>query len=379
MRTIKTDTLTLKALNRATLARQMLLSRERMAPLKAIERLVAMQAQEAKPPFVGLWTRLEKFDRGDLCLLVHSRRVIRTIAMRCTLHLMSSRDFLKFRATLQPALCAAMKSALKNHADELDVKALVKHARAHFGGESRTFETLRDEFDSRKFKGNVRAMAYAVRTHLSLVQMPTDDRWGYPRIANFTVAESWLGASLGIEPDLEELMSRYLAAFGPATAADAQAWSGLKGLSEIFERLRPKLRVIRDERGRELFDLPKAPRPAETIPAPVRFLPDYDNAILSHADRTRIVADSHRKGLVTANLRVPGTFLIDGFVAGTWRVDRSKTAAKLSISPFDGVPVKSRIELAEEGERLLRFMEGDALTFDVRIPSSSKKIARSRR
>ena len=155
--------------------------------------------------------------------------------------------------------------------------------------------------------------------------------------------------------------------FGPATAADAQTWSGLKGLSAVFDELRPKLRTFRDERRRELFDLPSAPRPDADVAAPVRFLPEFDNIILSHADRTRIVDDAHRPAIVTKNLQVRATFLVDGFVAGTWSVEREKAAATMIVQPFTKLSRAVQQDLQREAQQLLEFSERDAKTRDVRI------------
>src|SRR4029077_14122440 len=160
---------------------------------------------------------------------------------------------------------------------------------------------------------------------------------------------------------------RYLAAFGPATVADAQAWSGLRGLRETFEQLRPRLRALRDERARELFDLPRAPRPPADTPAPVRFLPDYDNLLLAHADRTRIIRAAHASRITTANLRVQASFLVVGLVAGTCRIERAKASALLHLDPFVPLAKAARAALVAEGTALLRFVESDAATVAVRL------------
>jgi hypothetical protein len=158
---------------------------------------------------------------------------------------------------------------------------------------------------------------------------------------------------------------RYLEAFGPASVSDAQTWSGLAGLAAVFDQLRPKLRSFRDERGRELFDLPDAPRPDPDSDTPVRFLPEWDNLLLSHADRSRMIADAHRPALTTFNLRLPGTFLVDGFVAGLWVATRKKSNAVLELRPFVRLDPGTKAALESEGELLLRFMEPDATTVTV--------------
>jgi hypothetical protein len=355
-------TLTRQGLNRAILARQMLLTREKTTALRAIERLVGLQAQEAKPPFIGLWSRVAEFRREHLTRLLLRRKVVRATLMRGTLHLMSAQDFVDLRATLQPVLTLAMQRA-----KGLDVDRLVAVAREYFEEQPRTFNDLRAWLLKRFPKGDERAMGYAVRMHLPLVQAPSDAEWGFPGSAAFAVAETWLGRPLGSEQKLQLLVLRYLAGFGPATPNDVKTWSGLRWVAEVLEALRPRLRTFRDERGRELFDLPKAPRPPEDTTAPIRFIPEYDNLILSHADRTRIVADAHRSSIVTRNLQVRATFLVDGFVAGTWKIERKKASATLLIAPFEALTSKTREETGAEGNQLLRFAEPGAERFEVQF------------
>jgi hypothetical protein len=359
------DVLSLKALNRATLARQMLLAREATSALDAITRLAGLQAQVAKPPFLGLWSRLAGFRREDLLDLLHRREVVRATAMRGTLHLMTAADYLALRPALQPMLSASMTSVLRQRTATLDVPALVEDARAFFEEEPRTFTELRAHLMERYPDGDERAMGFAVRMHLPLVMIPNDSPWGFPADSDFTTASAWLERAIAVEAAPRELVRRYLAAFGPATVADAQAWSGLKGLKSTFEALRSELVTFRDERGRELFDLPDAPRPSEDTVAPVRLLPEYDNLVLSHADRSRIIAEEDRPRIVTANLKVLATFLIDGTVAGTWKVSRKGKAATLLLEPFEPLTPPVRDALAEEGLQALRFSEEDATSFDL--------------
>lgn len=360
-----TETLSRKALNRATLARQLLLERSTMGPLEAVERLVGLQAQEAKPPFIGLWTRLIEFEHGDLTGLLQSRQLVRATALRGTLHLMSANDFATFRATLQPMLSAAMRSILKARADEIDLDGLIERATAYLDRSPATFQEVRQYISDAYPGGDVRALGYAIRTHIPLVQVPAKTLWGYPAAASFALAESWLGEPMSTELRTEELVLRYLAAFGPATVADAEAWSYLRGLRPIFEALRPKLVVFRDERKRELFDLPDAPRPHEDAPAPIRFLPDFDNLVLSHVDRTRVISEAHRKRIDTPNLRIPGLFLVDGFVAGRWKLEQKKREALLVIEPFEEITDSNRQELVREGMRLAEFAAPDAGNWGV--------------
>jgi hypothetical protein len=361
------DTLTARALNRATLARQLLLEREKLPLLRAVEQLVALQAQQAKPPFLGLWSRVEGFRREDLTRLLQRREVVRATLMRGTLHLASARDYVALRATFRPLLEATAHAVLRERAQGLDIDALLVAAREYLTGAPHTFEEVRDHLLERYPEADERAMGYVVRMYLPLVQVPTETEWGFPPATDFALAESWLGEPLDTEARLDTLVLRYLAAFGPATAADAQTWTGLKGLKDVLASLRPKLRTFRDEKGRELFDLPKAPRPPEDTPAPPRFLPEFDSLVLGHDDRTRLVADAYRSRLITKNLRIPATFLVDGFVAGTWKAERKKATATLVAEPFAPLPKKTRDALAGEGEALLRFVEPEARAFEVRF------------
>jgi hypothetical protein len=361
------QTLSLRALSRATLARQMLLDRQKVGALKAVERLVGLQAQVPRPPFLALWSRVQGFRSEDLVRLAHRRAVVRATLMRATLHLMSTRDYLAFRPTLQPMLSAAMNGILKARSARVDLEAVVRAARTCLQARPCTFEVLRAALQEEFPRLDERAMGYAVRTHLPLVQVPSDTRWGWPGAADFALAEPWLGARLGTAADASALVLRYLAAFGPAAPADAQNWSGLQGLKPVFEALRPRLRVFRDETGRELFDLPRAPRPPASTAAPVRFLPDYDSLLLGHAVRTRVVSEAHRPKLTTRNLRVLPVFLVDGFVAGTWELERTRHSAVLAAAPFETLPRTARTQLADEGTALLRFAEPDARTAEVRF------------
>jgi hypothetical protein len=150
-----------------------------------------------------------------------------------------------------------------------------------------------------------------------------------------------------------------------------QTWSGLPKLKDVFEELRPELRAYRDERRRELFDLPDRPLPGADAPAPARFLPEFDNLLLSHTNRTRVIADEHRSKVYLPGLRVAATILVDGFVAGVWKIEKTKTSATLVIEPFARLSKRDRTALAEEGERLVRFVDEDAKTFDVRFAGES--------
>jgi hypothetical protein len=345
------EALILRALNRATLARQMLLERETTDVTAAVERLGGLQAQEPKPPFLALWSRIEDFRREQLHAALHERRVLRATAMRATLHLVSAADYPALRATLQPVLTAAM-AVLRGRDEGLDVEQLLPVARRLLEERPRTFNELRPLLVEAFPDVNERALGYAVRMHLPLSMLPSDDRWSFPGDAPFALAD--IGA-----PDPQALVRRYLGAFGPASAADVQAWSGLSGMAAVLAGMRDELEAFKHGR-RTLFDLPGGPWPGEDAPAPPRLLPEFDSLVLAHKDRTRVVADEHRKSLVTGNLRIRATFLVDGFVAGTWTMARERDTATLAMSPFEPLERPVEVELAAEAEALLRFAEPDA-------------------
>ena len=364
---MRPETLTLRQLNRATLARQGLLEREQCAVPAAVERLGGLQAQEPKPPFIGLWTRVRDFRREQLHDALHERQVVRGTAMRATLHLMSGRDYAALRNTLQPALSSAM-AALRGRDRGLELDAVLAAARRILAEQPRRFAELRALLAEQFPAVDERALGFAARMNIPLLMVPSDDRWAFPADAPFTPAEDWLGTRLA-PADPAALVRRHLAAFGPASAADVQAWSGLGGLAAVLERMRDELLVFEHGR-RTLFDLPGAPLPAEDVPAPARFLPEFDSLLLAHKDRTRVIADEQRKSLATKNLRVKATFLVDGFAAGSWSTARTRDTATLTIVPFERLPARSRDELVAEGEALLRFAEPESAKQQVRFASA---------
>ncbi len=368
---VKDRVLTLRELNRATLERQMLLRRRKLPAAEAIEHLVGLQAQAPNPPYVGLWTRLEGFHPDELARLITERRAVRIALMRNTIHLVTARDCLRLRPLVQPIFDRYLYA---NHAhragiEGVDIEALVTAGRALLEERPRTAKELGELLRERWPDRDPASLARAIRHLVPLVQVPPRGIWGKSGPAAHTTAETWLGHPLDPDPSLDEMVVRYLGAFGPATVKDVQTWSGLTRLGEVVERLRPRLRTFRDEHGKELFDLPDAPRPDPDTPSPARFLPEFDNLILSHADRTRVIADEHRKVIASKNGMVPATVLVDGFVRGTWKTERTRGKATLVIEPFEPLSRENCNALAEEGERLVRFMakpEG-AEAFEVRF------------
>ena len=349
----------LRELNRATLARQGLLERSAAKPVDMVEQLLGLQAQEPKPPFIGLWTRIEGFEAADLRVALRSGDVVRATLMRATLHLWSAADYRALRSSLQPALDGAMGGILKARGEGVDVDDTLAAARKLLArGKKLTFNEIRDALSERFPDVDHRALGYVTRTGLPLAMVPTDDAWGYPRDSQFQMV-----AKVDEQPATEEVVRRYLAAFGPASPADMQIWSGLKGMKEPFESIEGELEDV----GGGLYDLPGAPRPDADAPAPVRFLPAFDNMLLAHKDRTRIIDDEHRPKVVTKNLRIHPTFLVDGFAAGMWSIKATKKKATLTLEPFAKVPKKVRAELEEEGEALVRFAEPEVDSVEVKF------------
>jgi hypothetical protein len=349
--------LTPRELNRATLARQMLLARESTTVAKALTRVAGLQAQAVMPPFVGLWTRVEDFRRDQLTKPIERRRVVRAPMMRHTLHLTTAADYALLRPAIQAALTRSFTGTARKRIEGLDLEPILRAARRRLKQGPATFAELRALVSKLAPDRDPNVLAYAVRTFVALVQVPAGGRWGHSVTAPYALADDYLGRPLTDSSEPRELILRYLAAFGPATVADVQGWSGLAGLKGATEELKTGLRVFRNELGAELLDVPRAPLPPGDAPAPPRFLPDYDNVLLAYADRTRVIPDEYRRAVFLSNGRVRATFLIDGHVAGTWKVERGRCAATLAIEPFERIAKRDREALTAEGERLIAFLE----------------------
>ena len=355
-----------RALNRALLERQLLLRRSELSAFEAIEHLVCMQAQEPDDPYVGLWSRLEGFAAGDLSGLISSRLAVRVSLMRATIHLATARDFLKLRPVMQPVLERDVypnPTYGKERLEGLDIDALLEAGGKLLAEKPRTNAELRALLGPRWPDRAPAALAYAVRGLLPTVHTPPRGLWGVGGPIALSTAEAWLGQSPENNGEPDDAVMRYLRAFGPASAADVRTWSRLTGLRPVLERLKPRLRTFRDGRGRELFDVPDAPLPDPGTPAPPRFLPRFDNALLSHDDRGRIVGDEHYRRVISGNgMGSVGTFLVDGFVGGTWKTERAGGRTTLIVGLFEVLPRGDREALEEEGERLASFLakDGDA-------------------
>jgi hypothetical protein len=355
--------LTKRALNRALLGRQMLLRRTRVSAVKAVERLVGMQAQVPSSPYIGLWSRLKDFDPEELSQLIDSRGAVRMSLMRCTIHLVTAGDCMALRPPLQSVLERGLfiGSPFGRQIKGVDVDDLVAAGRKALEEKPRTTNAMRKLLSERWPDYDANALAYAVRYLLPMVQMPPRGLWDGVGMATYATCEQWLGRRFDWNASPDAMVMRYLAAYGPSTVADIQSWSGLVQVRAVTERLRAKLRTFRDEKGRELLDVKGAPLPDPELEAPPRFLPDYDNALLAHDDRSRILAHEHRR------LIGRPAVLVDGLAIGFWKVVRSGDSAILVVQTSKRMSKKDAVAVSDEGARLLDLVAAGAPDTDVRL------------
>jgi hypothetical protein len=337
----------------------------------ALEHLVGMQAQLPNAPYVGLWSRLEGFGHGELSTLVAERGAVRVSLMRATIHLVTARDCVALRPVLQPAL---ERDVYPNSTfggprlAGLDMDAVLAAGRELVAERPLTNAQLREALAPRWPDRDPAALAYAIRNLLPMVHVPPRGIWQRSGPIALTTVEAWLGRPVGDDATPDSMLLRYLAAYGPSSVADAQAWSRLTGLRDAFARLRPRLVVFRDERGRELFDLPDAPRPDPETPAPPRFLPEYDNVLLSHADRSRFV-DERGPEIRRLGGVGHGAVLHEGLLAGVWKVrhDRGSGEATLAVTLPRRPPRRAAAAIEAEGRRYLRFAADGVGRVELRV------------
>ena len=352
--------LTDRELGRATLARQLLLERAALPAADAIERLVGLQAQAPLAPYVALWSRLADFRAAELSGLIESRVAVRAAFMRATVHLMTARDGLAVRPVVQSVLERGFLAHFGKAAAGLDLPAVVARAAALAGAQPLSRARLGEALAEHWPDADPTTLGYAASYLVPLVQVPPRGLWGRAGPATLTTIESWLDSPLGTDQAADGLVLRYLAAFGPASIRDVAVWSGLAAIREVVDRLRPGLRVFRSESGTELFDVPAGILPGAGVPAPPRFLPEYDNVLLSHADRARIIPDGRRVPLPPGNGAAVGTVLVDGLWSATWRTERAGDAATLVVEPFGRLRPGQADEVTAEGLRLLAFLSPEA-------------------
>lgn len=356
-----------RILNRTFLRRQLLDRRVRRPVLEVVEHLVALQDQEPNWPYVGLAARIADVRPEDLEELLSDYRVVRAATLRATQQLVSATDFLWLRATVQPVLERTLRTPyFTEHTAGLDLSGLVETARRALAGRALTRSELGEVLGKGHPDRLGRRLAAAVELAMPLLHTPSVaawGSWGNRSAISLTAAATALGTAVAAAPQPRLLVRRYLQAFGPASVRDLQAWSGLTHQREIVQAM-PELREFRDERGTRLFDLPDAPIVSdEDLPAPVRLLSAYDNALLGHADRTRIVGSAERRHVNPGYSVVRPTVLVDGFVAGTW----SWNASMLTVKPTRQLSQAETTDVREEAERTVAFITGSAIEDSVTI------------
>ncbi len=362
-------TLSARQLNRATLARQLLLERSSISPTDALETVGGLQAQEPASPYVGLWTRLTDFDPATLDLAIRERRAVKATLMRATLHLVTTDDYLH----LLPAVLPMLQGQNARHrAPVPEIEALTRRA-IEFSSEPRSMTELREHL-APEARDNGDAFWWLVKIYAPFVHAPAETSWSYGRRPLLVGAPTWLKEQAFADGSagLDHLVRRYLAAFGPASLADMSQWSGLTiaRLRPAVERI-PELEQYTDEGGRALVDLPGAPLPDGDEEAPVRLLPMWDSSLLAYAKRDRVLPDAWRKVVIARNGDVLPTFLVDGYVAGLWWIELNARRPRMAFESFDKVPTRTMNALEDEGERMLAFLA-------PREPTAYARYRRSR-
>ncbi|MGH8869456.1 MAG: winged helix DNA-binding domain-containing protein [Actinomycetes bacterium] len=368
------DVLTLRGLNRATLHRQRLLARCDEPVPDVLEHLVGLQAQVPDVPYLALWSRLRDFDPEPLAELMRTRQAVRMPLMRATIHLVTAQDGLALRPVLHPVLARTFAGTTWGQAlASEDMDAILAAGQALVEERPRTRATLGALLRERWPHADPAGLALALTYLVAVVQVTPRGVWSERGQATWTTVTAWLGGEPGSEPGYasgaasrEDVLLRYLAAFGPATVKDAQMWCGLTRLREVADGLGERLRRFRTEEGADLLDVPDGPLPDPDTPAPPRFLPEYDNALLSYADRTRVVRPGDHVLLRGGSGGHVGTVLVDGFLSATWALRRTGSRAVLEVRPSRALGARERAAVSEEGARLLAFLASDA-DHDIRV------------
>ncbi|RSN07537.1 hypothetical protein DMB42_23135 [Nonomuraea sp. WAC 01424] len=344
-----------RALNRATLDRQLLLRRTGWSVPEVVEHVGGLQAQTPHTWYVGLWNRVEGLKPEDASDLLAGRELVRIALQRSTIHLVTARDCLAMRPLLQVVTERMTRTTFGKRLAGVDLDELAATGRALLEERPMTFADLGRALAERWPDNDPHALGQGVRWLLPLVQVPPRGLWGRSGPVAHTTAESWLAAAEVPPMSPAELVRRYLAAFGPASVQDAQTWSGLTRLGEVVESM--DLVRFRDDSGRTLYDLPDAVRPPEDVPAPVRLMYDFDNLFLSHADRSRVISERGaavmQESFMGTNV-IPRIILVDGVTAGDWTVTRAKGLSTLNVHQW--TPFGALDEVEEEARRLLEFL-----------------------
>jgi hypothetical protein len=350
-------------LNRATLARQRLLRRERLGPVEAAAAVGGLQAQEPASPYLALWSRLEGFDADAMTAAFEDHSLVKAGLMRATLHAVPADDYLLLRPAVDPVFSVSSR-LLRGARPDADRLARLRAEIEDLAATPRPNSELRDrlaELEGVADPEAREALWWWVRRTTPLLQAPTGGPWSFGRRPSMVAPEAWIGRPFGSDADgLVLLLRRYLGALGPATVGDATSWSGVTAA-----RLRPAIETLdragelwrgRDERGRTLLDLAGAPRPGADVEAPPRLLPMWDGLVLGHADRTRVIRDEDRARVVAGNGDTYPTFLVDGRVSGLWWTRRGGTGPEIELEPFRRLRRADRAALEAEGARLAAFL-----------------------
>lgn len=356
-----------RAVSVATLARQHLLQRADLSAEVVIRQLVGLQAQAPFPPYFGLWSRIAKFRPEELSRLIEDAHVVRIVLMRGTVHLVTAQDAAFLRPLVQPIMDGDLRTnpIHRRALADVDLVAVAAAGREALADGPLTQPELTSRLAARFPGAAPSSLVHAVRNLIPVVQVPPRAVWGKSGQVRLLPLEQWSGYGVEKHPSLESMLLRYLAAFGPASVADAQAWSGLTRLSEVMERMRPQLVTFTSENGAELFDLPDAPRPDPDTRIPVRILAAFDNLILSHADRSRVISSEARARLFTPNGVFPPVVLVDGQVVGEVKLSASKAASVLTVTPYRTLSKAKQATVAAEARRMSKFANPAAASHEV--------------
>lgn len=362
-----------RALNRALLERQLLLRRVEIPVAAAVEHLVSLQGQEPLPPYIGLWSRLAGFDPNELGRMLTDREVVRILLMRGTLHLATARDALSIRPLVQVVL-DRMYGRVRRRMGAAAGDRLDAAIREVVATEPLGAREIARRLVERGIGDDEVTLGYALPAYVPLVQLPPRAVWGAGGRVRYETLESWTGGERDREPSIDELVLRYLGGFGPASVMDMQNWSGLTRMKAVFERLRPQLATFRDQAGVELFDLPDAPRPDPDTPAPVRFLGEYDNVLLGHRDRRRIIPEDFPWKAMMSHGRFVYCLLVDGFLRATWWLEDDDGRKVLGVRPNRELAGDERDAVETEALAMLAFIAEGAGERSVRFedPAGSK-------
>jgi hypothetical protein len=344
-----------RELNRALLERQLLLDRRPLAAVKAVERLAGLQAQSTPSPYLSLWTRLAAFERAELTKALTGRRLVKALLQRGTLHVAAPRHYWAIMTVRRELAASLWPPSYEARLPSARIAELAELVLAELDGRELTFKEVRELLEPHAREGVPPTFLWRrVQSHSYVVHVPPSGIWGYGGHGVYTAAA---GKVRGVPPEPEEafdeLVRAYLAAYGPATKQDIGQWAGVPRMKPIADSLaRLPLRTFADEGGKVLYDLARAPLPDSETPAPPRLVPRFDNLVLSHADRSRILGDVPPSRIVTNNGLVHATILVDGFVAGTWQLEQGRVV----LEPFGKLDAGVKRALKDEAARLEAFV-----------------------